>query len=311
MIRSLHVQNFQSHKDSHLEFEPGVNVIIGPSDCGKTALFRALNWVVNNRPTGTAFRSRWGGETRVEVELDEGLHVIRTRGKSLNQYALIAPQEDGEPLEVTFKAVGTAVPNEIAVAFNLNDINVQSQLDAPFLLSDSPGEVGKRLQAVANLEAIGISFSKIAMMIRTETSRGKLLKENIQQLQTDLVQFEGLDAMSGELEVLEGKQKYIGVVQTEQSDIHRLGKKIIASRQKVERFQSVLVHDDELKRLEALDKELEAHEGITESLSKAIERIERKQQARERWEKKLHAAQADFKELMPDVCPLCQQEVPK
>jgi len=58
MIKYLQIQNFQSHKDSLLEFDPGVNVIVGSSDSGKTAVIRALRWLVWNRPSGDAFRRR-------------------------------------------------------------------------------------------------------------------------------------------------------------------------------------------------------------------------------------------------------------
>jgi len=47
MINSLTIQNFQSHKNTTLEFDNGINIIIGQSDSGKTAIIRALNWVIN------------------------------------------------------------------------------------------------------------------------------------------------------------------------------------------------------------------------------------------------------------------------
>ena len=78
MISQLTLRNFQSHKASRLRFHPGVNVITGPSDSGKTALLRALLWAVRNRPSGDAFRSHWGGDTSVTVGLQAG-EIIRER----------------------------------------------------------------------------------------------------------------------------------------------------------------------------------------------------------------------------------------
>ena len=37
MISSVHIKNFQKHKDLSLEFTPGINVITGKSDAGKSA----------------------------------------------------------------------------------------------------------------------------------------------------------------------------------------------------------------------------------------------------------------------------------
>lgn len=44
-IKKLVVDNFQSHEHTEVEFGPGLNVIVGPSDHGKSALVRALRWL--------------------------------------------------------------------------------------------------------------------------------------------------------------------------------------------------------------------------------------------------------------------------
>ena len=66
MIKQLNIHNFQSHEDSSLNFTEGVNVIIGASDSGKSAIIRALKFVVYNSPSGSDMRSWWGGETSVK-----------------------------------------------------------------------------------------------------------------------------------------------------------------------------------------------------------------------------------------------------
>ena len=52
MIRKLNIQNIQSHKNTELEFSPGINAIVGSSNNGKSAILRALYWVRYNRPLG-------------------------------------------------------------------------------------------------------------------------------------------------------------------------------------------------------------------------------------------------------------------
>lgn len=42
MISSIHLQNFRSYKDAAFEFNPGVNIIVGPNASGKTNLLEAL-----------------------------------------------------------------------------------------------------------------------------------------------------------------------------------------------------------------------------------------------------------------------------
>jgi DNA replication and repair protein RecF len=42
MVSDLRLQNFRSYKDELFEFEPGVNIIVGPNASGKTNLLEAI-----------------------------------------------------------------------------------------------------------------------------------------------------------------------------------------------------------------------------------------------------------------------------
>ncbi len=54
MITSLRLQNFRSYRDESFEFEPGVNIIVGPNGSGKTNLLEAV--LVLSR--GSSYRAR-------------------------------------------------------------------------------------------------------------------------------------------------------------------------------------------------------------------------------------------------------------
>jgi AAA15 family ATPase/GTPase len=81
MIKSLEIKNVLSHKDAKLEFCPGVNVIVGPSDHGKSALFHAFNWGAFNRPTGEAHRNWDGGTMLSKISFTEGGSVTLEKDK--------------------------------------------------------------------------------------------------------------------------------------------------------------------------------------------------------------------------------------
>jgi ABC-type transporter Mla maintaining outer membrane lipid asymmetry ATPase subunit MlaF len=51
-IKKLIIENFQSHKYTEVDFSEGFNIIFGPSDYGKSAIIRALRWVLYNEPGG-------------------------------------------------------------------------------------------------------------------------------------------------------------------------------------------------------------------------------------------------------------------
>ena len=58
MIESISINNFQSHKATRLKLAPTVNTLQGNSDCGKSAVMRAINWLLFN-PAGDYFVSDW------------------------------------------------------------------------------------------------------------------------------------------------------------------------------------------------------------------------------------------------------------
>lgn len=125
MIKSIEIKNYQSHKETKLDFSPGVNVIVGATDSGKSAIIKALRWVITNRPTGDSFRSSWGGDTKVSVVTDGlGLDTFtRAKTDKGNLYKLN---------DLEFKAFGSDVPEEIKMALDMNHINVQTQFESHF-----------------------------------------------------------------------------------------------------------------------------------------------------------------------------------
>ena len=48
-INSIHIEGFRNFKDSQIDFNEGVNVIIGHNNAGKTNLLRALSLVLDNK----------------------------------------------------------------------------------------------------------------------------------------------------------------------------------------------------------------------------------------------------------------------
>jgi len=197
MFKSVSIQNFQSHAKTVLNFHEGVNVIVGTTDGGKTAIIRALRWLIWNRPSGDALRSRWGGATNVQLETEEGV-ITRSKDK-IDKYTLrLKGQED-----IEFKAIGTSVPAEIQGVLNISEINLQNQHDATFLLSDTPGAVATHFNKVARLDRIDSATSAINGWIRGLKSDVSHLETDIATEKAKLPQFENLEKFEIEIEVLE------------------------------------------------------------------------------------------------------------
>jgi len=195
MIESIRIKNFQSHEDTILRFSSGVNVIVGSSDSGKSAILRAMIWVAQNRPSGDSFMS-WGQkETSVTLGVDH-LQVTRSKGSSKNEYRI-----EGQEMDQVFTAFGQDVPDDISRILGIEDLNIQRQMDAPFLLSDSSGEVARRLNSVVNLDKIHTSLSNIAAIKREETRELSFVEEEQSRAQEETRQYSWIPDFEAKLGV--------------------------------------------------------------------------------------------------------------
>ena len=125
MFKRIEIRNFQSHKATDIDFANGVNTITGESDNGKTAVIRAMMWVLRNRPAGSEkINSRWNRDFKepmsVRIYTEKGW-CERRRDKKFNGYII-----NGTVLE----AVGMDVPDEVREFFGFEDVNVQLQMDS-------------------------------------------------------------------------------------------------------------------------------------------------------------------------------------
>ena len=150
---TLTIKNFQSHSETILPIKsPGINVITGPSDSGKSAILRAITLLAQNRPDGMDYRRHNTKETSVEWR-----GCRRRRGSTVNQYEV-----DDE----TYKALRLAVPKQVSDRLRLGEINFRPQHSSYFLIADSPGAVARSMNALADLGLIDHTASKIKSALR-------------------------------------------------------------------------------------------------------------------------------------------------
>lgn len=163
MIKRISIKNFQSHKNTVLELSKGVNTIIGRSDSGKSAICRAITFVIENRPAGNSFIRHKSEGTEVGIEFYDGTKVTRSKiikgKKKKNAYELIRKKGKIEK----FSAVSSSVPKEIIKALRIDkEITVQGQHDPTFLLQKTSGEISRFFnQLVEGLELIDPTLKRI------------------------------------------------------------------------------------------------------------------------------------------------------
>lgn len=280
MIKQLTIENFKSHKHTELNFVPGVNVIIGESDSGKSAIIGAFRLALKNRPSGDGYRSHWGGDVKVTVTTDE---IEVERGKDKENYYKVGP------LKLT--AFKTEVPTEVQNALRLSDINLQTQFSSHFLLSETPGEVAVYFNRIAGIDQIDTSIKKVASWISDITSvightadknrpASGLIKQQI-ELQEKLLQYSHLQKMEIELEVLEEMEVRQQNIINRRSKLNSKVLAIQTTEQAIEKESVLLPMEEDIDRILVLYNhynsiviEADTIEALTASITNTNSKIE-------------------------------------
>lgn len=253
MISSLTITNFLSHKETQLDFSKGVNVIVGPTDSGKSAIIKALKWAIFNRPMGDGMRSSWGGLTVVGMVVDEKM-VIRQKFEGLNQY-IIADQE--------FNAIKGDVPEQVSRLLNLSDINLQTQFDSHFLLSKSPGEVAVIFNKVAHLDRIDVGLQNIQRWTRDIQKKLEFNKESLGSNKERLLAYDSLPEIEGLLITLEEKETIRQRQANKRQEVLKLITSIKSVEEELEEMEFIVGLEEEVVNILAI---IQQRKDVTRTL---------------------------------------------
>ena len=334
MFKRIEIKNFQSHKNTVIDFDKGINSLCGESDNGKSAVIRAIRWLVDNRPLGTdKLNSNWNKDFKedmsVKIFTDKGW-VERIRNKKRNGYTICL--NDKEPVELS--AVGTDVPSEVKEFLNLSDINFQYQFDSPYLISMSAGDASKYLNNLIHLDSIDSILTVAEGNKRTISSEQKVVDKDISDLERELKNTEWVDEAESLYKRVQAYDKKIEsqqVIKSELSsgiDSFRSLKVYDLSKQKklVEEIENISIPDtSELKR------EIESYRAADKNIvdlskqKKLVEEIENinipdlTELKKEINDYKaiseriliLKSESENLKGQLGDVCPLCGGKLEK
>jgi len=185
LLKKIQLVNFQNHTDSAFDLSDGLTVLRGSSDSGKTAVVRAIKWVLFNRPLGDSLK-RWGADfVKVVLEFDDCI-ITREKSKKLNGYYLL---KDG--VEKSFNVIKSDVPQEVIDALGLLPENIQTQFDSYFLLQDSPGAVAAKLNEAADMEVIGEITKEAASLKRDIDNTVSIIESKIVEVNSQLISLSG------------------------------------------------------------------------------------------------------------------------
>jgi len=155
-----------------------------------------LFWAIYNRPSGLSFISYWNRDKKgnplksTYSEIKSFYSVKRIRNKELNGYKLIPIFNEPEQ---KLEAIGLDVPEQVSKLLNLSEVNIQKQMDAPFLLSESASEVARFLNKEIRLDLIDKILSNAESKRRKYNSDIKQYDIEISEIEKELEKFEILE----------------------------------------------------------------------------------------------------------------------
>jgi len=295
LIESLTII-FQSHNCSIVNFCEGVNVIIGSSDQGKTAIIRAIRWVVDNRPSGDSFIPHGHNFARVNIKTGDGI-VSRTKGQSDNTYQI----NNGEK----FKAFGLSVPDPVKNLLNISDINFQNQMDAPFLLSSSSGEVSRYLNNIVNLEKIDTSIANITRRLKNESKELTIKELGKSMLEEEAENFSWIPNAEDDLRKLSSMRRIAIDAWRRSREINHHIYTIKNLQNELDKVRRITAAKDEVERLELISNEIKEIKQKHRELKDLIINIKANEKSLINTRNRRKEMEKELEQMMPEICPLC------
>jgi DNA repair exonuclease SbcCD ATPase subunit len=265
-LRKLTVENFQSHEHSEVIFGPGLNVIVGPSDFGKSALVRALRWLFYNEPRGANFISAWARTCRVTVEMDDGATITRLRstaGKKENQYILQRPGENEQVYtdlrDISLEIIRALDVRKVQVdEHNSVELNFGAQLDGPFLLTENGAVRAKVIGQLGGVHILDWAQKSTATDLRRLREEEGQLVAGIAANESALGDYAHLPALDAGIKQLEGRAARIEVITAAVASLEELQRRWRESSSALAEADRALAALNLLERAEERARELES-----------------------------------------------------
>lgn len=205
-IKAVRLRNFQSHKDTYVEFSDGLNIIVGESNNGKTAIIRGIMWAIDNQPLGTDFIMAGQKDCIVRIEYDDGTYIERGRNTTDTGYYQIGYfDENGALQDATYRGFTNAIPVEVINTHQMpkvnitkdieTHLNVLSQLDAPFLLTESPQVKAAAIGRITGTHVIDAAVKDANKEIRNNKVLLKDIEKDLKETEFNLTKIPDVSVM--------------------------------------------------------------------------------------------------------------------
>ena len=230
MIKRIELVNFMSHSHTVTEPAAGLTVLIGPNNCGKSAIVTALQILAHNAPSTYVLR-HGAKECKVIVETDDG-HVIEwSRKKSGSPCYKI----DGEAFDRLRGS--TQVWEKLSAALRLPlvecdgadfDVHFGEQRNPVFLLADKGKKAAQFFASSSDASRLVEMQAVHKANVKQRRSEHRKLTSEAARAKETLELFEPLDELTSQIEKLE--KQFESIAQSDQR-ADQLEKKTILIRE--------------------------------------------------------------------------------
>lgn len=218
-IRSLYLENFQSHKNTYIPLGKNVTLITGDNDIGKSVIVNALRAVFYGESNDTQINHQ-ATETKVSVEFDRNKLLIwqrKLKGKPKVSYTLIDDKR-GLDNPIHYYEGAKEVPDWVRIDFGIDyidDLDVQlGHQKRPVFLLDEPNSKKAKSLAIGNSENHLFKMMELAKQdLKNNKDFVKRAREQLEILlkksdaidNVKMISIEDCDAKLEELAALEKK----------------------------------------------------------------------------------------------------------
>lgn len=262
----IEIKNYQRIEEIEINLSPGINLITGSSNNGKSSTIRAVRDFVFNKFSNDKIKH---GENKIEVNLDS---VKSSRTKSGTTFDI-----NGQHME----KVGRNALQEVYDIFKIGELDVNGvnikpnfwfQMDKPFLFDKTPGQKHDLIIGSKNdkyLKALKSIKNNQNYLSKTELKSLKdsinLLKKQNLDMQIAIDNLNGIDILFKELESLEKEKTFFVNIKTIIEDLKKTNANFVNIKSKL-KIINELILDYEINKSSFSD--LEKNINIVSMLDK-------------------------------------------
>lgn len=275
------IKNYQAIKDAELEFVPGVNVIVGSTNNGKSSIIRAIQGAINNQG-GSGFINYDAEEAVVTINNNEDT-LIWTKSKKQGKSSYNINNEE-------LTKIGQKQLPEVADLLNMHEvevglerfqINFWKQMEKPFLVDKTAYQLfdfisqskeqefvaGLQNTATSEFKELNAEVNSLNIQIDSLTKQTTDLTEEIKHL--EIINDFDIASLEKAIVVSNNIQNSINSYETYNNEYYKIKEDLVKYTNVVdtcyENYQTIV---DDISNLTLLENKISSYNKEESDLNK-------------------------------------------